>query len=382
MFRPVHPKRVCLTLLVAVAAIFVPVASASAAAPQIVNSSTWLESLATSGESGKGGNWVSVTTVVKHDPGVTIDQLQFDDDWDGTTDPTSTKTNFTAQKMNVAGGADYTRISYRYQIPTSNTGMDCGFLSGTRRTDNRNLRVRVRQNDGTYSSTLSNQRQVRRERPVHRSRGLRRASAAESSRRPRRRRVARVLFNYTGDDADGGITGDRDFQGIRYRLRRLSDGATTGTTLSCPEQRRQRRQVGERHLPGPRPLGRRGRAAMDGDGCGANQNGGYWFWLGAVDVNTSATSSPTASLGGTTRPTLNGNVTVTATVDDPSDSADGGTVQNIEWDLDENTGNGVGGFESAENGSPTTGLTAAQRTRDGQHDRQDARPPHDPGAGH
>src|SRR5687767_7799857 len=125
VFRPVHPQRVCLALLIALAAILVPAASANAAAPQIVNSSSWLESLATSGENGKNGNWVRVTTVVKHDPGETIDQLQFDDDWDGNIDPTSTKTGFTAQKMNVAGGADYTRISYAYQIPTSNTGMSC-----------------------------------------------------------------------------------------------------------------------------------------------------------------------------------------------------------------------------------------------------------------
>src|SRR5688572_22256691 len=117
VLRPVHPQRVCIALLIALAAVLVPAASANAAPPQIVNSSQWLESLATSGESGKNGNFVSVTTVVKHDPGVTIDQLQFDDDWDGTVDPTSTKTNFTAQKMNVAGGADYTRISYRYQVP-------------------------------------------------------------------------------------------------------------------------------------------------------------------------------------------------------------------------------------------------------------------------
>ena len=142
MFRPVHPKRVCLTLPSPSRRSSSRLLPRARQRRQIVNSSTWLELLATSGESGKGGNWVSVTTVVKHDRGVTIDQLQFDDDtWTAPLTPTSTKTNFTAQKMNVAGGADYTRISYRYQIPTSNTGMDDGFLLGTRRTDNCNLAV-------------------------------------------------------------------------------------------------------------------------------------------------------------------------------------------------------------------------------------------------
>src|SRR5688572_26787475 len=318
VLRPVHPKRLSLALLIATVAMLTFAAPSFAAAPQIVNSSSWLESLATSGESGKNGNWVRVTTVVKHDPGVTIDQLQFDDDWDGTTDPTSTKTNFTAQKMNVAGGADYTRISYAYQIPTSNTGMSCGFLSGTRRTDNRNIRVRVRQSDGTYSSTLSNQIKFVASGQCTGPEDFAEIwgwSQSDTSIEP----GESVTFNYTGDDADGGFTGDRDFQGIRYRLRRLSDGTTTGTTLSCPGNGDNAAKSVNVTFPD------RGRwvveaELMDGDNCADNQNGGYWFWIGAVDVNTAAASSPTASLSGTTRPTVNGNVTVTATVADPSDS--------------------------------------------------------------
>ena len=43
---------------------------------------------------------------------------------------------------------------------------------------------------------------------------------------------------------------------------------------------------------------------------------------------------------------------MTATVNDSEDSGDGGRVQNIEWDLDENTGNGVNGYEDAAGATP------------------------------
>ena len=42
---------------------------------------------------------------------------------------------------------------------------------------------------------------------------------------------------------------------------------------------------------------------MDSGSCGTNQNSGYWFWLGAVDVNTAQSASPEVDLTGTARPT-------------------------------------------------------------------------------
>src|SRR5688572_3258793 len=97
-------KRGLLSILIATAALAASAAPASAAAPTIVNTSNWLESLATGGQTNHDANIVHVTVVVKHDPGDSVDQLVFDDDWDGTNDPTSVKTNISPQKPNIQGG--------------------------------------------------------------------------------------------------------------------------------------------------------------------------------------------------------------------------------------------------------------------------------------
>src|SRR3954454_4031453 len=97
-------RRGLLAAAITTAVLFGSAGQAMAAAPTIVNTTSWLESLATNGETNHSGNIAHVTVVVKHDPGDSVDQLVFDDDWDGTNDPTSVKTNITPQKPSIQGG--------------------------------------------------------------------------------------------------------------------------------------------------------------------------------------------------------------------------------------------------------------------------------------
>src|SRR3954452_15343481 len=97
-------RRGLLATAIAAAAFFASAGQAMAAAPTIVNTSNWLESQSTAGQTNNSANVVHVTVLVKHDPGVDVDQLIFDDDWDGTNDPSSVKTNFTQQKPTIQGG--------------------------------------------------------------------------------------------------------------------------------------------------------------------------------------------------------------------------------------------------------------------------------------
>ncbi len=56
------------------------------------------------------------------------------------------------------------------------------------------------------------------------------------------------------------------------------------------------------------------------DSCSPNPASGAWWRLGSVDVNSPAADSPDVSLN-IPRPQLNGNATVTATVNDSADQA-------------------------------------------------------------
>src|SRR4051812_29771792 len=118
-------RRGLLAIAITTAAVFASSGQAMAAAPTIVNTTNWLESQATNGQTNNAENVAPVTVVVKHDPGQSVDQLVFDDDWDGTVDPASVKTDISPQKPSIQGGYDYSRVSYSYTIPTANTGMSC-----------------------------------------------------------------------------------------------------------------------------------------------------------------------------------------------------------------------------------------------------------------
>lgn len=360
------PRRpVLMGIAIAIFCMFAP-ATAQAITPTIVNTSStggqtnWLETFTTAGETGNSANQVRVSVLVKHDPGREVTGLKFDDNYDGTDNTTADVVRaVTAQQPTIDGGYDYSRVTYQYAVPTANTGIDCGFLSGTREST-RPIRIRAVLDNNVETPTSSSninftaagQCTGPEDYPY-----IYQRSQTASSITP----GTSVTFTYRGDDPDTGVTGNRDFGGIRWRMRRQSDGATTTPQTSCPGNGDNVDKTLTVNFPD------RGRWVVEAElltnnDCANNDNAGSWWLIGAVDVNSPASSSPNVSLN-IPRPQLNGNVTVTATVDDVSDASEGGVAQDLEWDLDENTGNGVNGFEDASLGDVATGLTLAQRTR-------------------
>ena len=337
-------------------------ANASAATPVIVNGSNgqWLES-GSIGDNGGNSAAVTVSLLVKHDPGRNVTNLKIDDDYDGTDNTTSKALKaVTAQQPTIVNGYDYSRVTYSYTASTSNTGLSCGFLGvGGTAVTTKPIRVRAILDDSSETATSTTDLKLIRydctggdDNPV-----LTATSQSATSINP----GDSVTFTYTGDDSDAALTTNQTFGGLRYRLRRLSDNTTTTPVVYCTggDNTSQNLNV---------TFPNRGRWVVEAEllnensSCGTNPNSGSWWRLGAVDVNSPASSSPNVSLN-IPRPNLNGNATATATVDDSADSGQGGVAQDLEWDLDENTSNGVNGFEDKSLGDAGTGLTAGQRTR-------------------
>jgi hypothetical protein len=336
--------------------------SASAATPTIVNTSStggqtnWLETFAVSDDTGNQAHRIYVSLTVKHDPGLRVTAVKIDDDYNGS-DNTGSETvrNVTAQQPNVVDGYNHSRISYNYLPPTSGTDLSCGFTGGTT-TSTKPLRIRARLDNGVETATsVSNLKWSRSDcnayddipRIVSRSQSASSINVGQS-----------VNFTFTGDDSDSGLTGNRDFGGINWRLRRLSDGATTSETKVCYGNS----DNSSKTLPVT--FSRRGRWVVEAEllnsnnNCGTNPYNDAWSYLGAVDVNSPAADSPNLTLNAT-RPQIGGNTTVTATFDDADDNGQGGRVQILEWDLDQNTGNGVSGFEAVQF-ADVSGLSSSQ----------------------
>jgi hypothetical protein len=327
---------------------------------------SWLESWTTTGQTDNAGDRVRLSVLVKHAAGTEVTGLRIDDDYDGTDETASaTIKPVTAQQPNVAGGYTYSRVFYDYNIPTTNTGMECNLnpfnFNVVRRTDNRFIRLRARLNTGAETASTSSrikfiatsQCNTQEDYPYiyGQDQTATQVNVGQN-----------VTFTYHGDDKD--TTGDDDFDGIRWRLRRVNDGTRTATQESCPNNG----DHAEKSLTVNFP--RRGRWVVEANAlnndCSDNDgpNGSYWFYIGAVDVNSPASSSPTLSLDAT-RPQINGNTTVTATAADGSDSGELGRVEAIEWDLNENTSDQVNGYETStitdySNTDSPAGLSAAQ----------------------
>jgi len=357
--RAVATKWVLFTVavLAALLAVVLPSGSADAATPTIANGSNWLLQNFSLGETNNGGNHVWLSLAVKHDVGRKVTGLKIDDDWDGTDNTTSKAVKtVTAQQPSLQGGYDYSRVNYDYAFPTSGTGMSCGAfgIGGTNKAT-KPIRVRAILDDGTETATSSTNINFTRadcsggeDFPYIYSRSQTATSVAPGG---------SVTFTFKGDDSDS--TGNADFAGVNWRLRRVSDGATTAAQVKCYSSPFDNT---DKTLAVTFP--NRGRWVVEAEllnnsGCGTNNNAGSWAYIGAVDVNTAAATSPTATLSAT-RPQLNGNTTVSASFADGSDNGQGGRVQDLEWDLDNNTTNGVGGFEATTLGDWSSGLTSPQ----------------------
>jgi len=335
-----------------------------AATPVIQNTSStnsqtnWLESFTVSDNSGRESNRVWVTLTVKHDPGRKVTGIRIDDDYNGTDNAsTATLRAVTAQQPTIVNGYDYSRISYNYLAPTSGTGLSCNVITGGTDRATVPLRIRAELDNGEQTATsTSNLRWTRSDctsrddypQLFNRAQSATSVNVGDS-----------VTFTFTGDDTDSGLTSNQAFGGLNWRLRRLSDGTTTTPQKVCygsVDNTQQTLTV---------PFTRRGRWVVEAEllnennTCGTNPDAGGWFYVGAVDVNTAAADSPELTLNAT-RPQINGTSTVTATFNDADDQSNEGAVQILEWDLDQNTTNGVSGFETAQLGDWKTGISSPQ----------------------
>ncbi len=356
-------------LAIAIAAVFlvaVGAAPAGAAAPTIVNQSStggqtnWLESFTVGNAGNADGHRAWFTVLVKHDPGRKVTGLRIDDNYDGT-DNTGSETlrGVTSQQPVVVDGYNYSRVSYNYQLPTSNTGLDCGnVFSGGTSQSTKPLRIRAQLDNGQQTATsVSNIKWARTDCNAKDDMPyIYERSQTASSIEPGQS----VTFTIKGDDTDAPLTGNRDFGGVSYRLRRLNDGVTTGETKVCWGNSDNTARSFTVNFP------RRGRWVVEAEARNSNNNcdenpyNNAFYYIGAVDVNSAASDSPNLSLSAT-RPAIGASSTVTATFDDNDDNSEGGRVQTVEWDLDQNTGNGVSGYEDIDLGE-IAGLSSP-RTR-------------------
>jgi hypothetical protein len=319
---------------------------AKAANPSILNTAegcsgqtTWLVSCATTGIDGNNSSArrTRVSALMSHDADKSINAL-ITDQWGSNNNVHS----LTATRPSISGGYPRSRADLTLTHTTSNSGITCNTFtfSGTRRTSNRVLGLRARDSASQSSGTTnSNIKFVGADNCLGPEDFAYIYSWGANNFGNEITPGSNLTFTYVGDDAD--TTGDSDFQGINWRLRNLRTGDKTAATLSCPGGGDNSTKSLTVNFP------TRGAWVVeaelrDGDGCGQNQNSGYWFPIGTADVNSSA--APTFDLTAS-RPQLNGNTTITAGNFSDPDSAAGGGAQVIEWDLDENTGNGVGGFE-------------------------------------
>lgn len=360
-------KAVLVALLCTVALLlftFSGAGQAEAAAPQILNSTQWLESTSAATNGGAAGTRdVTLTLMVKHDVGRRINRIKIDDDYDGTDNTTSksARTLSTTQweQPTIVGGYGYTRVTYTYNAPAGGT-LNCPFLGEGDRTGNRSIRVRALDDSGQESGTANGTIRfvrydcnAREDYPVIYQRGQNKTSITPGE---------TVTFTFTGDDSDSGVTGNRDFGGINYRFRRVHDGETTGSTRACFGNS-DNTQRSFNHT-----FTRRGHWIVEAEllnngDCNTNPNSGGWWRIGSVDVNSPAADGPNVTLtsplaGVPARPQIGQSFTVTANVDDTADSGNGGVAQDIEWDLD---GNNV--YDEAGLGDWKTGLTTAMRQR-------------------
>jgi hypothetical protein len=343
-------------ILAATVGTVLTVPQAAAAAPVIVNTAagSWLESRAVPKDS--SGQNISVTFVVRHSVGQVVTGLAIDDDWDGTDNTLTVAPDSVSATQLPGGPSNYSAVRYTF-TPPNMPQFSCGLFSGTRRTT-QTLRVRAVTADGQRTGVVTasvhgvenNQCLAVTDFPF-----LFDQTQSATSILPGQS----VTFSFRGDDAD--VSGHNDaFDKYRWQVRRLNDGAIVHGPVYVD-------------LPGSGSdnvlqslmvtFPQRGRYVVEAelggedDGPGGFENANQFFRIGAVDVNSDASTSPTVSLSAPSVVQAGAAFSVTAAASDAVDLD--GRVQMIRWDRD-----GVAGFEDREfAATEATGLTTAQMTR-------------------
>lgn len=357
--RPAHIRRIGLAALCVVLA-YIGFASAAktagAATPIIVNNGSvadrsnqkaWLSSTVVGGETNNNSNRVRVSLFIQHDIGRKVTGLRIDEDYNGTdSSNTAAFRAVTTQQPVTIGGYQYSRVDYVYNNSTSGlSSWSCSFLSQTF-AQNRNIYLRAELDNGEQTaSSVSDLR-------FHKANGC--SNPVTGSFQP----YTHSQNQSATSVAPGGSVNfsvsmynaataslSTQASGIRWRLRNSMTGAVTGTTESSTSF--------SVNFPD------RGHYVVEGKPWGSPLLGGTterneWMYVGEVDVN----AAPTANLNAT-RPVINGTTSINATgVSDP-DSAHGGLIQDVMWDLDFNNTNGVDGFEVETLGTYNTSPSGA-----------------------
>lgn len=357
--------RFALALTVLVLGALGVAAQADAATPTL--NDNWLENngaLSQENDSGSKyyeGRRLWITAVVKHDRGRKVTGLKIDDDWNDTDNISSATTrSVTAQQPTFADGFDYTRVTYSWQPP------DGPGYNGSNRVFSRTLRMRAVLDDGSQTATDTQNVILQsaasdfggQDYPV-----IYGMSPTSSSVTP----GSSVTFNLKGDDRDSCVAfcgADHEFGGYKWRVRKISatggSSVVQGPTTRClgggKDDVAQTQSVTfgsqGRYIVEARPMNR------DGSNCREDQGGEFgelgWIRLGGVDVNSD--TAPTVAVTAPARLKFDSADAgdAVATVNDAD-----GQVQAIEWDTDNTSG-----YEDGTVGSPSTGLTTAQRTRE------------------
>ena len=348
-----------------------------------VNFKSWLESFTVSNDriqdnfgassaSSRNGNTVRITLLVKHNPGREVTGIRVDDNWDAGDDSDGAAIQpVTAEQPEVAGGFNYSKVTLTYE-PTTNMGLNCPGLFDPDGTLGRTSQISVRavlDNGVESESSVSPIKLTREDCNAKLDPPLLYGWEAQDPAggiTP----GSDVTFSFRGLDTDEGLTSQQKFGGYIWRLRNLDTGETTDPTAVCPGTNldgalrtieatfpRRGRWVVEARLQNM------ANDLFDNQGCVNPLAGNYWYWVGAVDVNSpaeiSGIKSPGATLSLPARPGTDGTITAAVDSADPFDVPNlaGGLTQTIEWDLDGDESNG---FEVVRYGDSRTGMGPGQ----------------------
>lgn len=370
--RSAHLRLIGAALCLVLAYIGFAGATAEAATPVILNSSNWLGS---SRFAEKSDAYGQIAIVVQHDLGRKVTGLRIDHDKNGTDNTGSvgvTNVSGIAEQKNFQGGYAYTKVIYKFLPTSGGNSFTCPLFGSKIRSNSFPLRIRAQLDNGdqTATSTINATWQAGGDCGYVKDYGiLWNPSQAATQVRPGQA----VNFQVTGDDPDSVIN-EPDFSSVTPRLRNILTGEIImGDQITGTGQDRVCNPGGDNNtMVFPVTFPKRGTWIVEasagssthllGPNCGAADNTG-WYSLGVVSVNSLASVSPTANLTAT-RPVVNGSTSINAlSVLDTADQPAGGLVQDIEWDLDFNAGNGIDGFEEGVRGNPDTGLPGGATAR-------------------